>query len=199
MPTFIARGKRTRALYVVLLCVAMAMSTWAIYNQVHSDSTSAQLADQIAAFCEQNPAYVGDQLNCQQAKDVQNNDSPVIAPPKGDKGDKGETGPKGDSIMGPKGEPGTNGTNGTNGQNGHDGNDGQNGQDGQSIEGPQGEKGQKGDKGDPGNNGVDGQPAPRITDVDMDMSSCTGTMHLSDGTSFPINMTGCNQPLIGGE
>ncbi len=36
MPTYIARSKRTRAIYVVLLCVAIAMSTWAVYNQVQA-------------------------------------------------------------------------------------------------------------------------------------------------------------------
>lgn len=172
MPTFIARRKRVRILYVVLLCIAIAMSTWAVYNQVHSDSTAAQFADQITAFCTENPAYVTDHLNCQQAKDVQDKGAPTIEGPKGDKGDKGDTGeqgdpgiagPKGDSIMGPPGVDGNDGTNGANGNDGENGVDGQNGQ-----PGDKGDKGDKGDTGAQGERGADGQPgedAPRITNM----------------------------------
>lgn len=164
--TTVSRTKRT--IYVVLLCIAIAMSTWAVYNQVHSDSTAAQFADQISAFCAENPAYVTDHLNCQQAKAVQDNNAPVISGPKGDKGDKGDTGeqgdpgiagPKGDSIMGPPGVDGKNGINGANGNDGKNGADGQNGQPGEK-----GDKGDKGDKGETGDRGADGQPgenAPR--------------------------------------
>lgn len=163
-----ALSRTKKAIYVVLLCVAIAMSTWAVYNQIHSDSTAAQFADQITAFCSENPAYVTDHLNCQQAKAVQDNGSPVIQGPKGEKGDKGEqgdpgnTGPKGDSIMGQPGVDGKNGANGTNGNDGKNGVDGVDGVNGQP--GEKGDKGEKGDTGAQGERGADGQPgepAPR--------------------------------------
>lgn len=155
MPTYIARQKRTRVVYVVLLCVAIAMSTFAVYNQVHSDSTSAQFADQISAFCADNPAYSNDHFNCQQAKNVQDNGSAVIQGPPGQNGKDGHDGKDGQSIAGPPGPPGATGDRGMNGNPGIDG---------KTVVGPQGQTGQvgppgvKGDKGDTGDRGADGQP-----------------------------------------
>lgn len=169
--TTVSRTKRT--IYVVLLCIAIALSTFSIYNQVRSDSTATQFADQISAFCAENPSYVTDKLNCQQAKSVQDNNAPVIAGAKGDKGDKGDKGEQGDTgETGPKGEngtgtPGVDGKNGANGTNGNDGNDGVNGQPGEK-----GDKGDKGDTGAQGDRGADGQPgenAPRIQSFDFQM------------------------------
>jgi len=171
MPTYIARQKRTRVVYVVLLCVAIAMSTWAVYNQVHSDSTSAQFADQITEFCNENPAYSNEHFNCQQAKSVQDDGGAVIQGPKGDKGDRGEVGPKGDK--GDTGQPGASveGPPGVVGAQGPKGDPGTPGKDGASVTGPQGPQGEvgpagpKGDKGDTGDRGSDGAPAPQISEI----------------------------------
>lgn len=186
MPTYIARQKRTRIIYVVLLCIAIAMSTWAIYNQVHSDSTSAQFADQITAFCADNPAYSNEHFNCQQAKSVQDNGGAVIAGPKGDKGDRGERGYQGEpgqSITGPPGVPGATGDRGMNGNPGIDG---------RTVVGPPGDTGPKGDKGDTGakgdtgERGADGEPAPKPMSQAFvpTEDGCTFVTTYSDGTKL---------------
>lgn len=162
-----------RAVYVVLLCVALIASGFAVYKQVAADSTAADLASQVNMLCHSNPLYAQAQgLNCQQAKDVQS-DGPVIQGPKGDKGDRGEVGPKGDqgdtgaagsSVTGPQGIPGALGPKGDPGTPGADGT---------SVTGPQGPQGEmgpqgpKGDKGDQGDRGSDGAPAPQIARIDF--------------------------------
>lgn len=159
-----------RAVYVVLLCVALIASGFAVYKQVAADSTAADLASQVNMLCHSNPLYAQAQgLNCQQAKDVQS-DGPVIQGPKGDKGDRGEVGPKGDtgatgsSVTGPQGVPGALGPKGDPGTPGADGT---------SVTGPQGPQGDtgpqgpKGDKGDQGDRGSDGAPAPQISAINF--------------------------------
>ncbi len=174
MPKYIARSRRIRAVYVVLLCIAIAMSTWAVYNQVHSDSTAADLAGQVSALCHDNPEYAKEQgLNCAQAKDVQNGEQPVIQGPKGEKGDMGPVGPKGD--QGDTGQPGSSvtGPQGVPGATGPKGDPGTPGVDGTSVTGPQGPQGEmgpqgpKGDKGDTGDRGADGAPAPQISAINF--------------------------------
>lgn len=204
MPTYIARSKRTRVIYVVLLCVAIAMSTWAIYNQVHSDSTSAQFADQISAFCADNPAYSNDHFNCQQAKNVQDNGSPVIQGPKGDKGDPGAVGPKGDhGDLGPQGDQGQPGGSGPKGDMGTPG------KDGSSVTGPlgpQGNVGPAGPKGDRGpepacesepnhcvgERGSDGAPAPQISKIDFEgtVADCRFIVVFTDASQVSTPVRG---------
>jgi collagen triple helix repeat protein len=198
MPTYIARQKRTRVVYVVLLCIAITMSTWAVYNQVHSDSTSAQFADQITAFCADNPAYSNEHFNCQQAKSVQDNGGAVIEGPKGEKGDKGEPGVKGD--QGYTGQPGTSvtGPQGVPGGVGQKGDAGTPGKDGASVTGPSGPQGDvgpagpKGDKGDPGERGSDGAPAPQISAIDFmgTPADCRFVMTFTDNSQVSTPVRG---------
>lgn len=158
------------------------------------------LAGQVKAEC----AKGGDVARrlgslCQQAADLQAKPTPSgpvgERGPMGPKGDKGDTGA---TVTGPPGGPGPAGPGGSKGDTGEPGSNGQNGSDGQV--GPKGDPGPTGPRGDPGQEGPmgpGGEPAPTITSVDADMSSCTGTVHLSDGSSVPFNMTGCT-PIIGG-
>lgn len=187
MPTHIARSKRTRIVYVVLLCVAVAMSTWTLYNQVHSDSTSAQFADQISAFCADNPAYSNDHFNCQQARSVQDNGSAIIQGAKGDKGDPGMNGLNGERGL--TGDPGLNGVDGERGITGSQGAPGDTG-----PQGIKGDSGEKGDKGDQGDRGADGDPAPRITDIDTnhDPTNCMFIVTLSDGSTYGVSIGASN-------
>jgi hypothetical protein len=163
------RTKRT--IYVVLLCVALFASGFAIYKQFVTEGTAADLAGQVNSLCHNNPAYALSQgLNCEQAKDVQSG-TVSIQGPKGDKGERGEVGPKGDtgdtgasgsSVTGPQGQPGVLGPKGDVGTPGRDG---------ESVTGPAGPQGDvgpegpKGDKGDTGDRGSDGAPAPQISAI----------------------------------
>lgn len=161
------------------------------------------LASQVKAEC----AKGGDVARklgplCQQAANLEQ--APPAVGPVGDRGPQGltgETGPKGDpGVPGPTGPRGDTGMPGPVGDTGTPGTPGPEGSQGpKGDKGDQGPVGPQGDVGPEGPQGPGGEPAPRITAVDMDMSSCTGTVHLSDGSSFPINMTGCTPPLIGGE
>lgn len=186
-------------LVVVVLYIGIA-SYVGYQRKQEADAKAAQgedFATQVQAEC----AKGGDLarklgLLCQQAADVKASPSPQPGD-RGPKGDKGDTGPTGVGIpgpVGPRGELGPVGPKGDTGAPGSDGKDGSQGEKGDpGPGGPAGEPGAAGPKGDKGD------PAPRITNVSMDMASCTGTVTMSDGTSFPIEMTGCNPSPLGGE
>lgn len=169
------RWPRTKkAIYVVLLCVALLASGYAIYNQFSSDSTASSLADQVSQFCAANRVLAEAQgLNCVQADDVKQNNAPgPLQGPQGAKGDKGDTGAQGfqgpQGVKGDMGIPGPQGYTGGTGTNGQPGTPGTPGSDGKSIagpQGPQGEQGPKGDTGDRGGDGQDGADAPAITSM----------------------------------
>lgn len=191
-----------------LLMVIVAWIIWVTVaaiirqNQTESVANSGQdLASEVQAACAKG-GDVARQLGklCQQAADLK------ATPPPGPSGERGPIGPsgpkgdKGDAIPGPSGVPGQPGTKGETGTPGDPGTTGQEGTQGDT--GPKGDPGETGPAGPPGPEGPTGpggEPAPRITDVSLDQASCTGTVTLSDGTSFPINMTGCTPALIGGE
>lgn len=193
---------------MILLVVYIGFASWQSYQDkkaAQGVATQGQdLASQVKAECAKG-GEVARKLGplCQQAADLDSK-PPAVSGPKGERGDPGPVGPSGEKgdpgPVGPSGQPGTQGPVGDTGERGSDG---QNGSEG--PQGPKGDPGEQGPKGDPGPSGPEGpqgpggEPAPRITAVDMDMASCTGTVHLSDGTSFPINMTGCTPALIGGE
>lgn len=149
-----------RAIYVVLLVIAIAASSFAIYNQFSSDSTSSSLADQVAKVCATNRVYAEAQgLNCQQADAVKQNNAPApLQGPKGDVGPKGQTGDTGPTGIG---LPGTNGSQGTPGEPGTPGSAGATGTDGKSVTGPQGPQGEQGVKGDTGDTGATGPQGPQ--------------------------------------
>ncbi len=162
------------------------------------------LASQVKAECAKG-GDVARQLGplCQQAANLEA--TPVQGPtgergPMGPQGVQGPAGPIGEQgVPGPQGQPGVSGPKGETGDTGQAGTAGQNG-----TPGPKGDPGPAGPQGDPGPAGPEGpqgpggEPAPRITDVSMDMSSCTGTVTFSDGTSLPINMSGCAPLPVGG-
>lgn len=194
-----------------LLMVIVAWIIWVTVaaiirqNQTESVANSGQdLASEVQAACAKG-GDVARQLGklCQQAADLK------ATPPPGPSGERGPIGPvgpsgpkgdKGDAIPGPSGVPGQPGTKGETGTPGDPGTTGQEGTQGDT--GPKGDPGETGPAGPPGPEGPTGpggEPAPRITDMSLDQASCTGTVTLSDGTSFPINMTGCTPALIGGE
>lgn len=191
---------------MILVVLYIGIGTW--YNLRAKESAQQQasqgqdLAAQLQAECAKGLDFYDKHRDlCVKAADLDAQPTPKSDPLQGPKGDPGREGPKGD-----KGEPGATGPSGAQGQPGDKGQVGDTGQPGPGgPEGSQGPKGDKGDQGDvgpagePGEQGPKGQDAPRITDVRMDMSSCTGTVTLSDGSSFPIAMTGCTPPLIGGE
>lgn len=171
-----------------------------------SDGLATQgqdLATQVKAECAKG-GEVAKRLGalCQQAANLEQ-----APPPKAVTGDRGAEGPKGDKgdpgvpgvpgAQGPPGGPGPGGPVGDTGQPGSNGPEGSQGPKGDK--GDQGPMGPQGDVGPAGPQGPGGEPAPRITAIDMDQASCTGTVHLSDGTSFPINMSGCSPLAIGGE
>lgn len=191
----------------IVLVLYIGIASWIGYQQKQAaDGLATQgqdLAAQVKAECAKG-GEVAKKLGalCQQAADLEQKPSP--AGPAGERGPMGIAGP-----TGPRGEPGVPGPGGAPGATGPTGPVGDTGQSGSvGAEGPQGPKGDKGDQGPlgpqgdtgpAGPQGPGGEPAPRITNVSVDMSSCTGTVQLSDGTSFPIAMTGCTPPLIGGE
>lgn len=188
-----------RAIYVVLLCAALIASGYAIYNQVNSDSKAASLGAQVAQICHDNPLLASKQnLNCEQAQAAKDSDAPTLI--KGDKGDRGEKGDKGDkgdrgsdgaTVTGPPGVPGATGDRGMNGNPGIDG---------KTVvgppgpEGPQGPKGDTGEKGDKGDRGADGEPAPRITDINTnhDPTNCMLIVTLSDGSTYGVSIGASN-------
>lgn len=204
-----------RAVFLVLLIIALAASGYALYNQFAADSTKKSLADQVVSACNSNPTLAHNQgLNCGQAKDAQDTNAPVVQGPKGDKGDPGAQGPTGNEgrigLTGPEGKqgaqgiPGATGANGQTGQVGVPGEVGKSGQNGaQGEPGAPGEKGDKGDKGDPGVQGPAGQdgvsppPAsPRVRDIRLDLNTCTLTWTYDDGESKTSTVTGCTPGVI---
>jgi hypothetical protein len=189
---------------LIVVVLYIGIGTWYNLRQKQdSDALANQgqdLAAQLQAECakhldfyEKNPAL------CAKAANLDS--QPPVSGAKGERGEQGQMGPQGiqgvQGLQGARGDTGTQGSVGDTGQPGSNGQDGTQGQKGEIGEpgpgGPQGEPGSTGAKGDKGD------PAPRITDVALDMDSCTGTVTLSDGTSFPINLTGCRQPLLGGK
>lgn len=188
-----------RAVYVVLLCVAVVASAFSLYKQYASDGTARSLADQVSAACVQNRSLAEAQgLNCQEAKEAQDGALPLKGD-KGEQGDPGSTGPKGEKgdpapvIPGPQGDPGSLGPVGQTGNTGQAGKDGSEG-----PPGPKGEKGDKGDVGAPGDRGADGQPgmnAPEITKIDFvgDGGACKFVVTFDNGEqkTTPVNPLIC--------
>lgn len=182
-----------RAIYVVLLCVAIVASAFSLYKQYATDDTARSLADQVSAACVQNKGLAEAQgLNCQQAKDAQQGPLPLKGD-KGEQGDPGNPGAKGDKgdpaplIPGPEGDPGAMGPPGQTGATGQPGKEG--------PEGAQGPKGDKGDKGDTGDRGADGQPgadAPHISTFEFrgTVASCELVITMSDETSYNVSVPG---------
>lgn len=181
-----------RAIYVVLLCVALAASAFSIYTQFAKDSTTAQLATQVSQACAENrPLAIAQGLDCEQANDVKDNTPVVIEGPKGDRGERGFTGEQGDAgmngrdgIAGAKGDTGVTGPQGAVGATGQVGQTGATGEPGK--EGPQGIPGPEGPQGPPGDRGADGergQDAPYIVDISFDNSSgqCLATFTFNEG------------------
>lgn len=171
-----------RAVYVVLLCVALIASAFALYNQYASDSTSKSLGDQVTQACQQNRSLaVAQGLNCEQAKDASQGNS-VIKGEKGDKGDRGDTGYPGQdgmSITGPVGATGATGTKGEKGDTGYVGATGATG-----AKGDPGAVGEKGEKGDTGDRGADGEPAPHIASTKFVPDPCRFRITLTDGSFY---------------
>lgn len=181
-----------RAIYVILLCVALVASAFAIYNQFSSDNQASSLAEQVDQVCTANRVYAEQQgLNCAQANDVKNNTPTVLQGPKGDKGDPGRNGIDGVNGLpgtaganGQNGQPGTNGAPGENGVNGQNGTDGKRGPQGeQGIPGEPGAKGDKGDKGDAGINGLNGVG---VTDVTLQKNPCAYIFTFSNGDTKTV-------------
>lgn len=182
-----------RAVYVVLLCVAIVASAFSLYKQYATDGTARSLADQVNAACVQNKGLAEAQgLNCEEAKDAQDGSLPLKGD-KGEQGDPGMTGPKGEKgdpaplIPGPQGAPGAVGPAGQTGGTGPAGKDG--------PEGKQGPPGAKGDKGDTGPRGADGQPgepAPQISTFDFagGPTDCQLVVGMSDGTTYRVSVPG---------
>lgn len=174
-----------RAVYVVLLCVALIASAFALYNQYASDSTSKSLGDQVTQACQQNRSLaIAQGLNCEQAKDASQGNS-VIKGEKGDKGERGDAGYAGQdgmSITGPVGATGATGAKGEKGETGDAGATGAKGDPG--VVGEKGEKGDVGDKGDTGDRGADGEPAPHIASTKFVPDPCRFRITLTDGSFY---------------
>lgn len=186
---------------MVILVLYIGIASWVGYQRKQEADAKAEQGQDFASEVQAECAKGGDMarrlgLLCQQANDVKQNPPPQNGA-KGDIGPKGEKGDPGVGFPGPVGPRGELGPVGPKGDTGEPGSNGENGSQGEKGEpgpgGPAGEPGAAGSKGDKGD------PAPRITNVSMDMNACTGTVTLSDGTSFPIEMTGCNSGPLGGE
>jgi len=181
-----------RAIYVVLLCVAIVASAFSLYKQYASDGTARSLADQVSAACVQNPTLAQAQgLNCEQAKDAQEGPLPLKGDPgkPGEPGTPGSPGPKGDKgdpapvVPGPEGDPGAMGPAGQTGATGQPGLEGPEG-----AQGPKGDKGDKGDTGDRGADGQPGEPAPQITNMDFSNASGSCVLIVTFDTREPITV-----------
>jgi hypothetical protein len=189
---------------LIVVVLYIGIGTW--YNLREKKSAEMQagqgqdLAAQVQDECAKHlDFYEKNRALCAKAANLDS--QPPVSGAKGERGEPGPMGPQGtqgiQGLQGARGDTGTPGPVGDTGQPGQSGKDGSQGPKGEPGEpgpgGPQGEQGSQGPKGDKGD------PAPRITDVALNMDSCTGTVTLSDGTSFPITMTGCPQPLLGGK
>lgn len=188
---------------LIVVVLYIGIGTW--YNIRAKQSAEVQagqgqdIAAQLQAECAKHLDFY-EKYPALCAKAANLDSQPPVSGAKGERGDQGQMGPQGiqgvPGLQGPRGDAGAQGPVGDTGQPGLNGQDGSQGPKGETGEpgpgGPQGEPGSQGPKGDKGD------PAPRITDVALDMGSCTGTVTLSDGTSFPITMTGCRQFPLGG-
>jgi len=190
-----------RVTFVIMLLVIayIGVASWIGYQSrqtAESLATQGQdLATQVKAECAKG-GEVARKLGplCQQAADLEK--TPPVAGPAGERGPIGPVGPPGvPGPTGPSGAPGQTGPVGDTGEPGSVGPEGSQGAKGDT--GATGPEGPAGPPGEPGSQGPPGEAAPRITDVSLDMATCTGTITLSDGTSFPINVTGCS-PVLGG-
>jgi hypothetical protein len=186
-----------RAIYVVLLCVALLASGFSIYNQFASDNNATRLADQVTQACAENRAWAEAQgLDCEQAKDVQTDGPAVIQGPKGERGERGFTGEQGDPgmpgrdgddapiVAGPQGTTGATGSTGQTGATGEPGKEG--------PEGPQGPPGQQGPQGERGADGQPGEPAPEITGFAFQggPTDCELVITMSNETSYRLPAPG---------
>jgi hypothetical protein len=177
---------------LILVVLYIGIGTWYNLRQKQDADVLANkgqdLASQLQVECAKGLEFYDKHRDlCAQAANL---DSQPRSGAKGERGDQGPMGPQG--IQGVPGPQGPRGDTGTPGPVGDTGGPGLTGQEG--AQGPKGDKGDQGDvgpAGEPGEQGPAGRDAPRITDVKLDMSSCTGTVTLSDGTSFPISMSGC--------
>lgn len=196
-----------RVTFVIMLLV-IAYIGYASYVGYKTQEATQSLANQgqdLATQVKAECAKGGDVARklgplCQQAANLEQ--APPVAGPAGERGPTGSVGPAGPQgipgVPGPQGPVGATGPVGPVGDTGQPGSPGPGGSQGpKGDKGDQGPMGPRGDVGPEGPQGPGGEPAPRITDVSMNMSSCTGTITLSDGSSFPINMTGCT-PVLGG-
>jgi len=187
-----------RAIYVVLLCVALLASGFSIFNQFAKDNNAAQLAGQVSQACAENRTLaVAQGLDCDKAEDVKENTPAVIEGPKGEPGERGFTGEQGDpgvagrdGATGPQGPSGINGSQGAVGATGAQGESGVPGEPGPI--GPEGPQGPKGDTGAQGDRGADGQPAPQITSFNFQggPTDCTLVVTTSDDATYSVAVPG---------
>jgi hypothetical protein len=190
-----------RAIYVVLLCVALFASAFSIFNQFAKDNNAAQLAGQVSQICAENRSLaIAQGLDCDKANDVKENTPAVIEGPKGDPGERGVPGLQGDSglsgrdgIAGAQGQPGDNGSQGAVGATGDMGSTGSTGPPG-SV-GPEGPQGPKGDTGAQGDRGADGEPgasAPEITAFNFQggITDCQLVVTTSDEATYRVAVPG---------
>ena len=177
---------------LILVVLYIGIGTWYNLRQKQDADVLADkgqdLASQLLTECAKGEDFYQKHRDlCAQAANL---DSQPRSGAKGERGDPGPVGPRGEK--GDTGAQGARGDTGSSGPVGDTGAPGSGGKDG--AQGPKGDKGDQGDvgpAGEPGEQGPAGRDAPRITDVKLDMSSCTGTITLSDGTSFPVSMSGC--------
>lgn len=187
-----------RAIYVVLLCVALFASAFSIYNQFAKDSNAAQLATQVSQACAENrPLAIAQGLDCDKANDVKDNTPVVIEGSKGDPGERGFTGEQGDpgvnglnGVPGAQGQPGVNGSQGSVGATGAQGESGPPGEPGSA--GPEGPQGVPGEKGDRGADGEPGTPAPQITSFNFQggLTDCELVVTTSDEATYRVAVPG---------
>lgn len=174
---------------LIVVVLYIGIGTW--YNLRAKESAQQQagqgqdLAAALQAECAKGLEFYDKHRElCAKAANL---DSQPQQPGTGPRGDQGLRGEKGDpGASGSPGQPGLKGDTGDTGAPGLNGLDGS-----QGSQGSKGEQGDTGPAGGPGQQGPKGEDAPRITDVHLDMASCTGTITLSDGSTFPISMTGC--------
>lgn len=188
-----------RILFATLLVIALLAAGYALWRTFDAQGNARSLAEQVQTACrEDRPAAEQQGLNCDQADEVasQPTTTPGEQGPRGPQGPAGPPGPVGpEGSDGSTGQPGTSGPQGQQGQPGPSGTPGAPGEDGTPGEpgppgpqGPPGPEGPQGPAGADGTNGVDGEDTVSIA---LDMDSCTGTGYRSDGTSYPISVSGC--------
>lgn len=195
--------KRTRqkVIFAVLILIALLASSYALWRTYNAEGNASSLAEQVQTACRNDRQQAEAQgLNCDQADKVASSPTTGAEGPRGPEGPMGPAGPPGpegpQGNEGGDGQPGTTGPRGEEGQPGQNGPSGPSGQDGESgptgPPGPQGPEGPAGPQGPPGTDGTNGVDGEDTVSIELDLDSCTGTGHRSDGTSYSIDVTGCN-------